>query len=403
MLELQSVSPVPGAGSVRRFYAFQLSTEGFFLSAIWILYLQSRGLSLTEIGLAEAAFHLAPVLLELPSGSFADMVGRRWSLALGSALVAASTAVLWIADSLPLAMLALFLHGASFSFRSGANQAFLYDALGDRQSSYAGIFGRLLGASYLVAAAAAWLGATLSDISYNLPFALTIGVALGGVWLAAGLSEPPRKRGDAGSSGSVLSHLGEAHQALRALPTVTAMLVFSGGFWAVVTVSGLYLQAAFSERGLSNSLIGAVVGAMLVMDALGALLAGPASRLGRFSTQIVVLAAISGFALAGTASGTLWFALTAFMLSRFASGVIEPLLFAWFNHQLPSDQRATLLSIESWLFSLTMIFAFPLAGRLAETQGWGTLYLFCGVVTMVMALVILVGVVLRRRFAPGAR
>jgi MFS family permease len=388
---------------VRRFYAFQLSTEGFFLSAIWILYLQSRGLSLTEIGLAEAAFHLAPVLLELPSGSFADMVGRRWSLALGSALVAASTAVLWIADSLPLAMLALFLHGASFSFRSGANQAFLYDALGDRQSSYAGIFGRLLGASYLVAAAAAWLGATLSDISYNLPFALTIGVALGGVWLAAGLSEPPRKRGDAGSSGSVLSHLGEAHQALRALPTVTALLVFSGGFWAVVTVSGLYLQAAFSERGLSNSLIGAVVGAMLVMDALGALLAGPASRLGRFSTQIVVLAAISGFALAGTASGTLWFALTAFMLSRFASGVIEPLLFAWFNHQLPSDQRATLLSIESWLFSLTMIFAFPLAGRLAETQGWGTLYLFCGVVTMVMALVILVGVVLRRRFAPGAR
>ncbi|CAN5267629.1 MFS transporter [soil metagenome] len=337
MLELQSVSPVPGAGSVRRFYAFQLSTEGFFLSAIWILYLQSRGLSLTEIGLAEAAFHLAPVLLELPSGSFADMVGRRWSLALGSALVAASTAVLWIADSLPLAMLALFLHGASFSFRSGANQAFLYDALGDRQSSYAGIFGRLLGASYLVAAAAAWLGATLSDISYNLPFALTIGVALGGVWLAAGLSEPPRKRGDAGNSGSVLSHLGEAHQALRALPTVTALLVFSGGFWAVVTVSGLYLQAAFSERGLSNSLIGAVVGAMLVMDALGALLAGPASRLGRFSTQIVVLAAISGFALAGTASGTLWFALTAFMLSRFASGVIEPLLFAWFNHQLPSD------------------------------------------------------------------
>jgi hypothetical protein len=44
---------------------------------IWILYLKSRGLSLAEIGLAESAFHLAPVLLELPSGSFADLVGRR--------------------------------------------------------------------------------------------------------------------------------------------------------------------------------------------------------------------------------------------------------------------------------------------------------------------------------------
>ncbi len=397
MLDTQPVSSTPRVGNVRRFYAYKLSAEGYFLSAIWILYLQSRGLSLTEIGLAESAFHLAPVLFELPSGSFADLVGRRWSLAIGSGLIALSTAVLWMADSLPLAMLALFLHGASFSFRSGADQAYLYESLGHRQSSYAGIFGKLLGASYLVAASAAWLGATLSDVSYNVPFALSIGVALGGVWLAAGLKESPRAKRAVGPSGSVLSHMSGARSALRARPVVAAMLVFSGGFWAVVTISGLYLQAAFADRGLSNSLIGAVVGAMLVMDALGALLAGRVSRWGRFSMQIVLLAAFSGFALAGTAAGALWFALGAFLVSRFVSGIIEPLLFAWFNHQLPSAQRATLLSIESWLFSLTMIVAFPLAGRLAETQGWGTLYLVCGAVAVAMALVVLVGVAVRRR------
>ena len=30
------------------------------------------------------------------------------------------------------------------------------------------------------------------DVTYSLPFALSIGVALGGIWLAAGLVEPPR-------------------------------------------------------------------------------------------------------------------------------------------------------------------------------------------------------------------
>lgn len=399
MLDKQPVSTVPPVDSIRRFYAYKLGTEGYFLSAIWILYLQSRGLSLTEIGLAEAAFHLAPVLLELPSGSFADLVGRRWSLAIGSALVVASTVVLWMTDSLPLAMLALFLHGASFSFRSGADQAFLYESLGERQSSYAGIFGKLLGASYLVAAAAAWLGAALSDVSYNLPFALTIGVALGGVWLAAGLKEPPRVKVEGEHAGSVLSHMKAARTALRARPRVAAMLFFSGGFWALISISGLYLQVAFSERGLSNTLVGAVIGATMVMDALGAMFAGRLSGRGRFSTQIVVLAGISGFAIAGTASAALWFALAAFLLSRVASGLLEPLLFAWFNHQLPSEQRATLLSIESWLFSLTMIVTFPLAGRLAETQGWGALYLVCGGLTVVMALVVLLGVVLRGRNA----
>ena len=394
---LDKQHPAVGARNVWRFYAYKLSTETWFLSAIWILYLQSRGFSLTDIGLAEAAFHLAPLLFELPSGSFADLVGRRWSLAIGSLLVAAGTAVLWVADSLPLAMLALFLHGASYSFRSGADQAFLYESLGERQSSYAGIFGKLLGASYLVAGATAWIGAALSDVSYNLPFALSIGVALGGVWLAVGLVDPPRESGVRVHAPGVREHIREARRVLRAQPIVAAMLVYSGGFWAAITIGGLYIQAAFSDRGLSNTVVGALVGAMLLMDALGAILAGRAGRVGSFSLQVVVLGVVSGLLLAGTAATAIWFAVTAFLLARFTSTLIEPLLFAWFNHRLPSEQRATLLSIESWLFSLTMIFAFPLAGRLAEVQGWGALYLLCGGVAAVLSLLVLVGAVSRTR------
>lgn len=69
---------------IYRFIAYHLFSSTGFTSAIWILYLQHRGYSLTEIGIGEAAFHLAPVLLEVPSGSFADMIGRRWSLVVSS-------------------------------------------------------------------------------------------------------------------------------------------------------------------------------------------------------------------------------------------------------------------------------------------------------------------------------
>jgi MFS family permease len=101
--------------------------------------------------------------------------------------------------------------------------------------------------------------------------------------------------------------------------------------------------------------------------------------------------------MVGTAAGALWFAAGAFLISRLISGAMEPLMFAWFNRQLPSEQRATLLSIESWMFSLTMIVAFPLAGRLAEVQGWGALYIVCGLAGVVFSLVVLLGVVLRNR------
>lgn len=388
-------APVAIGRSIRRFYAYKLSTEFYFLSAIWILFLQSRGFSLTEIGLAEAAFHLAPLLLELPSGSFADLVGRRWSLALGSLLIALSTAVLWIADSLPLVMLALFLHGASYSFRSGADQAFLYESLGERQGSFASIFGKLLGVSYLVAAAAAWIGAALSDITYSLPFALSIAVALGGAWLAAGLVEPPRDGHAGEGKPTVRQHMRGARKVLRAQPTVAAMLIFSGGFWASVSIAGLYLPAAFADRGLTNTFIGGVIAAMLVMDAFGAMLAGRAGQRGRFRIQLVIFGVVSGLLLAGTAISVLWIALVAFLLSRFISTLLEPLLFAWFNRMLPSDQRATLLSIESWMFSLTMIIAFPLAGRMAETLGWGWLFVVCGVSGALFSLMVFIGVLAR--------
>lgn len=389
-----AVAAAVPSSSIRRFYLFTLLTRTEFTGGIWILYLKSRGLSLTEIGLAEAAFHLAPVLLELPSGSFADLVGRRWSLAIGSLLVAISTAVLFVADSLPLAMFALFLNGASYSFRSGADQAYLYDSLGDRQGNFAGILGRLFGATYIVGGATLWLGAALSDISYSWPFGIAVGLALAGTWLAAGLTEPPVKKEEHHTS--VLHHVREVRNVLRARPHVAAMLLYSGTFWAAGTVAYLYLQAVFSDRGLSNSTVGLIIGGALVLNALGAAFAGHFERRGRFRYQLVVLALLAGVGLVATAAGPLAIATSAYLLSQVFVGLMEPLLFAWFNRQVPSAQRATLLSVDSWLFSLTMILAFPSGGWLAENYGWGTLLVVCGGAKIVLTLLVLIGMQMRR-------
>ena len=302
---------------------------------------------------------------------------------------------MFIADSLPLAMLALFLNGASYSFRSGADQAYLYDSLGDRQGSFAGILGRLFGATYIVGGATLWLGAALSDVSYAWPYGIAIALALAGTWLAAGLTEPPPSaRGERHTS--VLHHIREVRNVLRARPHVAAMLVYSGTFWAAGTIAYLYLQAAFSDRGLSNSSVGLIIGGALVLNALGATFAGHFERRGKFRNQLVILALLTGIGLAATASGPLAIATTAYLLSNLFSGLLEPLMFAWFNRQVPSAQRATLLSVDSWLFSLTMIPAFPLGGWLAETYGWGVLLIVCGGAKIVLTTLVVFGMRVRK-------
>jgi len=395
--------------SVRRFFAFQLSTEARFDSAIWIIYLQSRGFSLAEIGLAESAFHLAPVLFELPSGSFADLIGRRWSLAAGSVLVAVSAALLWSATSLPMALVALFLSGASFSFRSGADQAYLFDTLSldvDGQRSYPSLLGRLLGAMYVVGAATAWIGAAVSDINYGLTFGLAISVGLGGAWLASGLVEQ-RKSADNFAQhvqqGSIRAHISETRKTLAGSTLLSAMLIFSAIYWAASTIGHLYLQAAFADRGLSNSRIGLVVGVTLLVNALGASLAGRVAGRGSFVRQLALLVAVTGAGLIGTGLSGLGFAVSAYLLANLASGLIEPLISNWFNQQIASEHRATVLSVESWLFSVTMIGAFPAAGWFAERLGWAALYGLCGGVTLSLVVVLLVGSRLRSRIRPTWR
>jgi len=392
----------PGDGSpdgygIRRFYAYQLVTETQFTGGIWILNLNSRGFSLGEIGLSESFFHLAPVLLEIPSGSFADLFGRRWSLAIGSLLIALSSALIFVADSLPLVLLAMFLNGASYTFRSGANQAYLYDSLGEQQSGYAGILGKLLGASYIIAGATTWIGAALSDISWGWPYGLAVGVGLGGAWLAAGLAEPKvDRRGEHGSR-SPLRHIRDVATALRERPQVAIMLLYSAGFWTASTVVFLYLQAAFSDRGLSNSTVGLVLGSAFAFNALGAAFAGRVERRGKFSTQLVVMGLLTGVLIAGTALDPIWLAVLAYLLSNAVTGLFEPLLFTWFNQQLPSAQRATLLSLDSWLFSVFMIVVFPLAGWLADNHGWGLMIVLAGCVKIVLTLLVVVGLRLRGR------
>ncbi len=99
---------------------------------------------------------------------------------------------------------------------------------------------------------------------------------------------------------------------------------------------------------------------------------------------------LSGLGVAGLAVGSIWLATAAYLASNVVIGLLEPLMYAWFNRQMPSEQRATLLSAESWLFSLTMIVIFPLSGWLAERAGWNVLFLLCGGVMVLLTLIVAV-------------
>jgi DHA1 family tetracycline resistance protein-like MFS transporter len=89
--------------------------------------MQSRGLSLTQVGAAAAAYTVTVALLELPTGSLADAVGRRTVLVAGTLFSLAKLAVFLTAQSVTMFMVAWVLHGVDRALRSGPLEAWFVD------------------------------------------------------------------------------------------------------------------------------------------------------------------------------------------------------------------------------------------------------------------------------------
>jgi MFS family permease len=387
---LAAAAAAPPGTDLRRFYVFQVINDFSFTASIWIIFLQGRGFSLAEIGLAEAFFHLAPVTLELPSGSFADVLGRKWSMTTGALLIAGSTALMFVADSMWLLLPAMYLNGAAFAFRSGAQQAFLFDSLGGGPSGnrFTSLLGKLNAVAYIAIAATSALGAALAEHDYAWPFGLAAGAGLAAAWLAAGLQEPQRPaEGRRGMGGTMV----EALRIVRGNRQLLATIVFAAALWTVSALVHLYAQAVLTERGLSPSQIGIVFGVTLFTTALGAWLSGRLTNLRPFRFwTVAATGAIAGSGLL-VGGAPLWGALLGLVVAELFAGAFEPMVAQRVNVAITSAQRATVISVEGFLYSVTMIWAFPLFGWTAEQWGWLPAYaLAAGIVAALLLLFLVI-------------
>lgn len=95
---------------------------------ITVLLLTDRGLSLTQVGIVFAAQGVAVMLLELPTGSLADSLGRRPVLVVAGMFELTAMAVLIVADSVALLLLVFALQGVYRALESGPLDAWYVDS-----------------------------------------------------------------------------------------------------------------------------------------------------------------------------------------------------------------------------------------------------------------------------------
>ncbi len=123
-----------------------------------------------------AMWSLAQFVLEIPSGYFADVFGRKASFLVGQVARILGYLFIVIPLGIPYYYVGLFLFGVAYSFTSGSDNALLHETLeklGEIEK-YKRYSGRLKSLNVTGVLAGAVLAIPISLISYRLNYALSI-------------------------------------------------------------------------------------------------------------------------------------------------------------------------------------------------------------------------------------
>lgn len=380
----------------RRLYLFSFASCLRLTDAVWVALLVGRGYSLWQVGLAEAIYHLVGLAAEIPSGMAADLLGRRRTLALFGVLGAASALCMAFSRDFAGVCLAMALSALAGSFISGTQEAILYDSLvvAGRTDDYL-MVGARCGQLESLAAALGNLASLLADLLGFMGFYLADAcVSITRTAAALGLTEPlateqqaRRQRAPfAGLPARFRAHAAASVRFLAGNPAVARLILADAAAALPCYLLLMYLQQRLVELGLPAIWLGIPI--MLVrLSGLAGMELGRRLRPERLSRLFCGCTAVCA---AGLLCAGLCPALPAAAGAVAANMSIE----AWtlhaqkaLNEAYPSDQRATLVSVNSMAYSLLMIAASPLsgwAGDLAGTAGASlcALGIFAGLVCL---------------------
>ena len=106
-----------------------ISNGLIFYAPIFALYLQQELLDYTQVALIMAFQSFFIILLEIPSGAFSDIYGRKNSLVIGAILHLVSLLFFYIGTSFAVLTLFAFTSALVQSLGSGTIEAIIYDTL----------------------------------------------------------------------------------------------------------------------------------------------------------------------------------------------------------------------------------------------------------------------------------
>lgn len=361
---------------------YTLTTVGYFriAGASWVALLALRGFSMFEIGILESIFHIVSSSFEIPSGVVADVFGRKKTMVLASLVSFVSGLFMVMSNNFWSVAFAIGFSALSYNLESGTREALAYDSLKfagqeekyNRFASTEMMLYRITSSiATLCAGFALWLG-------YRKAYAFDIVFSLIAIGIACSLNEVsvsndentdntennnPNENKDTKIGNRLKNVITESWCFMITNKKARSIMVINALIGAVSTLVLFFLQAKLPLAGLNDALLGPALFVMGLGAAFGAKAAGFFPKL-KYKKYIIISSIGVIFAFAMIFTELPYVMILGGFAGSFFDDFIEVRTDIILNEMIPSEQRATLISVNSFMFSLVMIVMSTLMGSI---------------------------------------
>lgn len=353
----------------KKFIIYKLLTNLWFLGAVW-LYFYRLYISDAQVGILDSVAFAIGLIAEVPSGVLADRFGRDKMVKLGQFLAGSGLIVQAYGHGLAQFMFGQATMMIGVSFVSGADEALFFDQLKFKQTSieWRKLITRGSQVALVGATSATIIGGLLHNIDPRIPWIVTGLSLISSVGLIWSIKDTRLKQDKHNALIELNEQLVSIKKGFAQFFTSKLSLYIP----IIITVQGLFYAAGWGllrlvlmDRFNFNAFVGSIVIASSSLITVAIL--GYMHRYAESLSERKVLALISFIAAASlllSVANIGWWGFFVILTLYAGEHVLVPFLSEVINYRTDDSQRATVLSVASFLRTLPYVALAPIIGGL---------------------------------------
>lgn len=374
--------------NIRKLYLIKGLRSFMLTIPIIVLFFQENGLTMKQVFLLQSLFSVAVIILEVPTGYFSDIFGRKKSIIIGGILATTGFAIYSQSYTFWGFLLAEIILGFGISFVSGADSAMLYDTLLEkgREWEYKKVEGRGLSMGMFSESIASVIGGLLALVSLRFPLYWDTAITFLVIPVALTLSEPKIQKAEKTES-SLKSMLRLVKFSLHDHKEVKWLIIYSASVGASTLTMFWFVQPYLLATKVPLGLFGVSLAILLLTASFFSWNAHKLEKiLGRKKSLLllIVLPALGYLLLS-----SFWFVWSGIFSLFFyvVRGINNPVTLGYINGLIPSDVRATVLSVKNLVGRVMFSVVGPTVGWINDVFSLKIALLSSGATFLVFGLI----------------